>query len=55
MLNNAVVDDGVNSIQPLGGSGKTEEIAAEVAFMLPDENSLVTGSLVSMDDRYACQ
>ena len=50
----AVYND-LNKIQPLGRIGKPEEIAAAVAFLLSDENSFMTGSLVSVDGGYVCQ
>lgn len=43
------------SIQPMGRIGRPEEIAAVVAFLLSDENSFMTGSLVSADGGYVCQ
>ena len=43
------------AIQPLGRIGRPEEIAAVVAFLLSDENSFMTGSLVSADGGYVCQ
>ena len=49
------VYEGLNSIQPLGRIGKAEEIASVVAFLLSDENSFMTGSLVSVDGGYVCQ
>ena len=45
----------LNSIQPLGRIGKAEEIASAVAYILSDENSFMTGSLVSVDGGYVCQ
>lgn len=45
----------LNTIQPLGRIGRPEEIAAVVAFLLSDENSFMTGSLVSADGGYVCQ
>jgi NAD(P)-dependent dehydrogenase (short-subunit alcohol dehydrogenase family) len=47
--------EGLNTIQPLGRIGKAEEIALVVAFLLSDENSFMTGSLVSADGGYVCQ
>ncbi|RRB13546.1 SDR family NAD(P)-dependent oxidoreductase [Larkinella knui] len=56
---NAVEEAGVyeslDTIQPLGRIGKPEEIARVVAFLLSDENSFMTGSLVSSDGGYVCQ
>jgi len=45
----------LNTIQPAGRIGKPEEIAAAVAFLLSDESSFVTGSLLSADGGYVCQ
>ncbi len=45
----------LNTIQPMGRIGRPEEIAAVVAFLLSDENSFMTGSLVSADGGYVCQ
>jgi len=49
------VYESLNTIQPLGRIGKAEEIATVVAFLLSDENSFMTGSLVSADGGYVCQ
>lgn len=46
---------GLNTTQPLGRIGRPEEIAQVVAFLLSDENSFMTGSLVSADGGYVCQ
>ena len=45
----------LDKVQPLGRIGKPEEIANAVAFLLSDENSFMTGSLVSVDGGYVCQ
>jgi len=45
----------LDKIQPLGRIGKPGEIANAVAFLLSDENSFMTGSLVSVDGGYVCQ
>lgn len=45
----------LKKVQPLGRIGKPEEIANAVAFLLSDENSFMTGSLVSVDGGYVCQ
>ena len=45
----------LNTIQLLGRIGRPEEIAAVVAFLLSDENSFMTGSLVSVDGGFTCQ
>ncbi|WP_138990781.1 SDR family NAD(P)-dependent oxidoreductase [Larkinella sp. C7] len=51
----AGVYESLNTIQPLGRIGQPEEIAAVVAFLLSDDNSFMTGSLVSADGGYVCQ
>jgi NAD(P)-dependent dehydrogenase (short-subunit alcohol dehydrogenase family) len=53
--NEADVLRSLNSTQPLGRIGRAEEIATVVAFLLSDENSFMTGSLVSADGGYVCQ
>ncbi len=53
--NEAEVLQSLNNIQPLGRIGQPGEIAAVVAFLLSDENSFMTGSLVSADGGYVCQ
>ncbi len=53
--NEAEVLRSLNGIQPLGRIGRPEEIAEVVAFLLSDENSFMTGSLVSADGGYVCQ
>lgn len=45
----------LKKVQLLGRIGKPEEIANAVAFLLSDENSFMTGSLVSVDGGYVCQ
>lgn len=45
----------LDTVQPMGRIGKPEEIARVVAFLLSDENSFMTGSLVSSDGGYVCQ
>src|SRR5689334_16541524 len=45
----------LDKVQPIGRIGKPGEIAAAVAFLLSDENSFMTGSLVSVDGGYVCQ
>lgn len=54
-LNETQVYSGLDTAQPLGRIGKPEEIASIVAFLLSDENSFMTGSLVSADGGYVCQ
>ncbi len=46
---------GLNTVQPLGRIARPEEIASAVAFLLSDESSFMTGSLVSADGGYVCQ
>ncbi|MEM1059727.1 MAG: SDR family oxidoreductase [Verrucomicrobiota bacterium] len=41
--------------QPLGRMGKAEEIATVVCFLLSDENSFMTGSLIASDGGYVAQ
>lgn len=45
----------LDGLQPSNRIGKPEEIARVVAFLLSDENSFMTGSLVSADGGYVCQ
>ena len=45
----------LDGLQPANRIGKPEEIATVVAFLLSDENSFMTGSLVSSDGGYICQ
>lgn len=49
------VYESLDKAQPAGRVGRPEEIAAVVAFLLSDENSFMTGSLVSADGGYVCQ
>ena len=51
----STVYEGLNTVQPLGRIAKPEEIATVVAFLLSDESSFMTGSLVSADGGYVCQ
>ena len=53
--NEAEVLRSLNTIQPLGRIGRPEEIAEVVAFLLSDESSFMTGSLVAADGGYVCQ
>ncbi len=45
----------LDKIQPMGRIGTPEEIAIVVAFLLSDENTFMTGSLISADGGYVCQ
>lgn len=45
----------LNTIQPWGRIGQPKEIANVIVFMLSDEASFMTGSLVSVDGGYVCQ
>ncbi len=54
-INTAEVFDSLNSVQPLGRIGRPEEIAKTVMFLLSDDSSFTTGSLVSVDGGYVCQ
>lgn len=45
----------LDTVQPMGRIGKPEEIAATVAFLLSDESSFTTGSLIAVDGGYVCQ
>jgi NAD(P)-dependent dehydrogenase (short-subunit alcohol dehydrogenase family) len=54
-LNEKDVYTDLDKIQPLGRIAKPEEIATVVAFLLSDDNSFMTGSLVSADGGYVCQ
>jgi NAD(P)-dependent dehydrogenase (short-subunit alcohol dehydrogenase family) len=45
----------LDSVQPMGRIGKPEEIAATVVFLLSDESSFTTGSLIAVDGGYVCQ
>jgi NAD(P)-dependent dehydrogenase (short-subunit alcohol dehydrogenase family) len=45
----------LDAAQPLGRIGRAAEIARVVAFLLSDESSFMTGSLVSVDGGYVCQ
>ena len=54
-LNEKDVYKDLDKIQPLGRIAKPEEIATVVAFLLSDDNSFMTGSLVSADGGYVCQ
>ncbi len=57
-LNNEAYQDvmkALDAAQPWGRVGRAEEIAHVVAFLLSDENSFMTGSLVSADGGYVCQ
>ena len=49
------VMSGLNTVQPAGRIGQPEEIANAVAFLLSDESSFITGTLLSADGGYVCQ
>lgn len=49
------VFDSLNTVQPLGRIGRPEEIAKTVMFLLSDDSSFTTGSLVSVDGGYVSQ
>lgn len=51
----AQVYQDLDKVQPMGRLGKPEEIAASVAFLLSDESSFTTGSLLAVDGGYVCQ
>jgi NAD(P)-dependent dehydrogenase (short-subunit alcohol dehydrogenase family) len=50
-----IIMAGLQTVQPLGRIGEAREIAEAVAFLLSDESSFVTGSLLSADGGYVCQ
>jgi NAD(P)-dependent dehydrogenase (short-subunit alcohol dehydrogenase family) len=54
-MREAKVRELLDGLQPSNRIGKPEEIASVVAFLLSDENSFMTGSLVSADGGYVCQ
>lgn len=45
----------LDTIQPMGRIGRADEIARTVAFLLSDESSFTTGSLIAVDGGYVCQ
>lgn len=45
----------LDTVQPMGRIGKPEEIARSVAFLLSDESSFTTGSLLAVDGGYTCR
>ncbi|MCP4130267.1 MAG: SDR family oxidoreductase [bacterium] len=49
------VYDGLKSAQPIKQVGTPEEVAKTVLFLLSDDNSFLTGSLLSIDGGYTCQ
>ena len=49
------VMESLKTVQPAGRIGTPLEIANAVAFLLSDESSFVTGSLLSADGGYVCQ
>ncbi len=54
-LDNETIYNGLQKAQPLGRIGQPSEIATAVAFLLSDESSFMTGSLMSVDGGYVCQ
>lgn len=57
-LNHEKYEDVMKSLdgaQPWGRLGRADEIAKVVGVLLSDENSFMTGSLVSSDGGYVCQ
>ena len=49
------IDESLKTMQPMGRIGRPEEIARSVAFLLSDDSSFTTGSLLSVDGGYVCQ
>jgi NAD(P)-dependent dehydrogenase (short-subunit alcohol dehydrogenase family) len=45
----------LDTIQPLGRIGQPKEIAEVVVFLLSEQNSFMTGSIVAADGGYVCQ
>ena len=54
-LDNESIYEGLQKAQPLGRIGQPSEIATAVAFLLSDESSFMTGTLMSVDGGYICQ
>jgi NAD(P)-dependent dehydrogenase (short-subunit alcohol dehydrogenase family) len=51
----AAVYTALDKAQPLGRIGSPDEIAKAVRFLLSDDSSFITGSLLSADGGYTCQ
>ena len=51
----AAVYSSLDTVQPLGRIGQPEEIAKAVRFLLSDDSSFATGSLLAVDGGYTCQ
>jgi NAD(P)-dependent dehydrogenase (short-subunit alcohol dehydrogenase family) len=49
------IDSLLNNAQPMGRIAQPIEIAKTVCFLLSQDNSFMTGSLVSVDGGYTCQ
>lgn len=49
------VMESLQTVQPAGRIGAPSEIANAVAFLLSDESSFITGTLLSADGGYVCQ
>lgn len=45
----------LDKVQPMGRIGQPEEIAKTVRFLLSDDSSFTTGSLIAVDGGYTCQ
>lgn len=54
-LDNESIYEGLQKAQPLGRIGQPSEIATAVAFLLSEESSFMTGTLMSVDGGYICQ
>ncbi len=51
----AAVYSSLDTVQPMGRIGQPEEIAKAVRFLLSDDSSFATGSLLAVDGGYTCQ
>jgi NAD(P)-dependent dehydrogenase (short-subunit alcohol dehydrogenase family) len=49
------IDALLNNAQPMGRIAQPIEIAKTVCFLLSEDNSFMTGSLISVDGGYTCQ
>ena len=54
-LSNDTILNSLESAQPIKRIAKPSEIANVVRFLLSDESSFITGSLISADGGYTCQ